>query len=195
MQGMVSLDILAAQWEWPRERLQRAIQQLAQQHVLLCLQGRLINPWTRLPPETLVAEVYPRGYLSGEWALAWHGCLSQQPLTLWVVDTQAERNPPMPLTELWGIESSPPLPEGTPDLVLVGVALPMASPVQALLDWAYWRWMVPRAPVAELASFLSDCDLDGVQEPLTALAASASITLRGRLAQQILQCWVETPRC
>ena len=173
---------------WSFSALDEALQTLRQQHAFYVGPECWVNPWVCLSPEAVAAQLRPRGYFSAEWALAWHGCLSQQPTRLTIVDATPPPLSPQVLFGSWSLECLPPVfAEDPPPLSYPPRSLPVAAPERALVEWAAYRWRGDRRDA--LADFLDDCDREVVEEPLRHLAAESSVREIRRLAQVILDVW------
>ncbi len=153
-----------------------------------------VNPWAPVGPDELIAHLCPTGYLSGEWALSWHGCLSQQPTRLLVVD---DHRPPMTaraLTPQWSFECVPCLFDEPPALIARPALLPIATAGQALFDWAAYRWQRLHGTPAQLANFVDDCDREVVEAELADMARNSTDAQKRRLARLILEWWPDDSR-
>lgn len=155
---------------------------------------RWVNPWAPAGPEELVTALCPRGNLSGEWALSWHGCLSQQPTRLMIVDGQRPPQAPRALTPQWSFECVPTLFDEPPDLLARRPLLPIASAAQALLDWAEYRWRRKSGPRGQLANFLDDGDRDVVEDALVTMAQTSADPRKRALARVLLDAWPDESR-
>ncbi len=179
---------------WSAEMVDTALAALRRREPFYMDSERWVNPWARVGPETIAAQLFPQGYLSGEWALAWHGCLSQQPTRLMIVDATHPAASPQVLAGVWSIECLPPLFEEPPELVYPPDSLPIADAARALVEWTVYRWQSRQGSRDELANFLDDCDRDVVDATLQRLVNDSPSASIRQLAQTILETWPDDSR-
>ncbi len=187
---LVSLQAAQRGLGWSSETLNQALTALSETVPFYADHRQWVNPWAPVGPEELVTHLYPYGYLSGEWALSWHGCLSQQPTRLMIVDNLHPHLSPRALTPQWSFECIPTLfNDEPPSLIARTPLLPIATGAQALLDWAEYRWQRHQGTRSQLANFLDDCDRDVVEEELVAVAQVSVDVRKRRLAGILLNEW------
>ena len=174
---------------WSPETLNQALATLAQTMPFYADPHQWVNLWAPMGPEALVTYLCPDGYLSGEWALSWHGCLSQQPTHLMIVDHVHPAISPRALTPQWSFECVPALFDEPATRISRPPLLPIATAAQALLDWAEYRWRRHQGEQSQLANFLDDCDRDVVEAELVAVAQTSMDERKQRLADLLLKTW------
>lgn len=185
---IVDSDAVASALHWSRARMQAALRHLSTSTTHE-VNGVQINPWAKTTPDVLAAYLYPHGYVSGEMALSVHNVLSQMPTLIVVVDGTQAPHGRQKMTNQTAIESWTPILQWSAHTTDLSWALPVASPAQALLDWAYHRWYQAGQNLDRLASFLDDCDQDDVEHDLTMFASQADHSLVETLARTILSTW------
>jgi len=134
-----------------------------------------VNPWSVIDPETLVTQLFPQHYFSGEWALYTHGIYWQRLRVITVAhpDQAPDHefialNPDWSLLRIRSVAAA----EG-PEVIAAprGPMIPLATAGQALIDWAaYYQSPLPRDPHF-FERFLIDCDPEAVVAALNAVRA------------------------
>ncbi len=191
---LMSVADVAGALRWSNQQTQEALNDMALHYPLFRTHNQLVNPWSTGNPEELAQLLYPDGYLSMEWALARWGCLSQQPTVLTVITATEKPHPPRAVTVRWSLECVPPIPDATPVLHEMSAGMPLATAAQALVDWAYYRWLESRLTVLWLESFLDDCDRDVVEDDLITMAQEHPLLRVRQLAQSLLHHWPSDSR-
>ncbi len=186
---MVSTEAVAFGVGWPMAQTRECLEDMRRHDPLFQVDDQWVNPWSTGDPEELVADLYPDGYISWEWALARWGCLSQQPTVLTVVRAMADSRTREPVTSRWSLECVKPIPGCSPELIQLSHAGSMATAAQALVDWAYHHWLSRGESLPILESFLDDCDREVVNADLAEMAQTHPLATVRHLAETIQRHW------
>jgi hypothetical protein len=132
--------------------------------------SQCVNPWSLIDPETIVTRLFPQHYFSGEWALYTHGIYGQRLRVITIAHpAQAPDpeftalNPGWSLLRIRSIAAA----EG-PEVIAdpPGPLIPLATPGQALIDWAAYSQSLLPHDLQYFERFLIDCDPEAVVEAL-----------------------------
>ena len=166
---------LGAAFQWSLDDVRTQVRALRRTIPFYVDGDQCVNPWSSIDPETIVTQLFPHHYFSGEWALYTHGIYWQRLRVITVAHPDQAPDPAsIALHPDWSLLRirSIAAAEG-PAVIAVppGPMIPLATAGQALIDWAaYSESFFAREPDG-FARFLIDCDPEAVVEALNAVHA------------------------